>query len=67
MSDHYGSVRPGLDADLVIWDGDPLEPASSPLQMWVRGVEVAPEDPRQRELARRYSPLQQSEWPPAYR
>jgi imidazolonepropionase-like amidohydrolase len=67
MSDHYGSVRPGLDADLVVWDGDPLEPASSPLRVWVRGVEVEPDDPRQRELARRYSPLQRSEWPPAYR
>jgi imidazolonepropionase-like amidohydrolase len=67
MSDHYGSVRVELDADLVIWDGDPLEPASSPLRMWVRGVEMEAGDPRQRELARRYSPLQQSEWPPAYR
>ena len=67
MSDHYGSVRQGLDADLVIWNGDPLEPASAPLQIWVRGVEVEPGDPRERELARRYSPLRQSEWPPAYR
>ena len=60
-------MRPGLDADLVVWDGDPLEPSSSALRVWVRGVEVALEDSRQRELARRYSPLQRTDVPPAYR
>lgn len=67
MSDHYGAVRPGFDADLVLWDGDPLEPSTSPLQVWARGVPVPLEDSRQRDLARRYSPLQRSELPPAYR
>jgi imidazolonepropionase-like amidohydrolase len=67
MTNYYGAVRPGLDADLVIWDGDPLEPSSSALQAWVRGVEVSLEDSRQRELARRYSPLQRTDVPPAYR
>jgi imidazolonepropionase-like amidohydrolase len=67
LSAHYGTVRPGLDADLVVWDGDPLEPSTSPLQVWARGVQVSLEDSRQRELARRYSPLQRSDLPPAYR
>jgi imidazolonepropionase-like amidohydrolase len=68
MSDHYGAVRPGLDADLVVWDGDPLEPSSAAVQVWVRGSEVPLEDSRQRELARRYAPAaQRSDVPPAYR
>jgi imidazolonepropionase-like amidohydrolase len=68
MSDHYGAVRPGLDADLVVWDGDPPEPSSAAVQVWVRGSEVPLEDSRQRELARRYAPAaQRSDVPPAYR
>ena len=30
MADGAGTLAPGADADLVIWDGDPLEPASAP-------------------------------------
>ena len=62
----YGTVAKGKDADLVLWDGDPLEPASSAVQVWVRGIEASLES-RQSELARRYSPLQRHELPPAYR
>lgn len=67
LADRYGTVSAGHDADLVLWDGDPLEPASSPLQVWVRGLPVDLEDSRQRDLARRYSPLRHSDVPPAYR
>jgi hypothetical protein len=68
LAERYGRVRPGFDADLVVWDGDPLEPATSALRVWVGGVEVDLEDSRHRDLARRYSPAaQRSEWPPAYR
>ena len=67
LADHYGSVRPGLDADLVVWDGDPLEPSTSAVRVWVRGIEVAVEDTRQHALAERYSPLRKSDVPPAYR
>ncbi len=63
---HYGTVQKGRDADLVIWDGDPLEPTTSAVQVWVRGVEASLES-RQSELARRYSPLTRHELPPAYR
>jgi imidazolonepropionase-like amidohydrolase len=62
----YGTVQIGKDADLVLWDGDPLEPSSSATQVWVRGVEMSLES-RQSELARRYSPLRRHELPPAYR
>lgn len=68
LSDHYGRVLPGYDADLVVWDGDPLEPSSAALRVWVRGVEVPLEQSRERELARRYAPAaQRSDVPPAYR
>lgn len=66
LGDHYGLVKPGFDADLVIWDGDPLEPTSAALHVWVRGV-PASLDSRQSELARRYSPLSPHDWPPGYR
>jgi imidazolonepropionase-like amidohydrolase len=62
----YGTVQNGKDADLVLWDGDPLEPSSSATRVWVRGVEMSLES-RQSELARRYSPLRRHELPPAYR
>ena len=65
LDDHYGSVRHGMEADLVIWDGDPLEPSSAALQVWVRGVPISLES-RLSELARRYSPLKPHELPPAY-
>jgi imidazolonepropionase-like amidohydrolase len=67
LDEHYGRVRAGVDADLVVWDGDPLEPSTSALRVWVRGVEVPIDATRQHELAERYSPLRKSELPPAYR
>jgi len=68
LGDRYGKVRAGYEADLVVWDGDPLEPSSAALQVWVRGVEVALEDARHRDLARRYAPAAlRGDVPPAYR
>lgn len=62
----YGTLQCGMEADLVIWDGDPLEPASAAVQVWVRGAAVSLES-RASELARRYSPLERHDLPPAYR
>jgi imidazolonepropionase-like amidohydrolase len=40
VGDRVGTIEAGKDADLVLWDGDPLLPASAPLCVWVEGVEV---------------------------
>jgi imidazolonepropionase-like amidohydrolase len=50
-----GSIRPGALANLVIWNGDPLELTSWALRVFVRGVEVSLET-RQDLLTERYMP-----------
>lgn len=62
-----GSLAPGLDADLVVWDGDPLEPLTSVVTVILRGREVS-HDTRQAELRERYRPqAAPPSLPPAYR
>lgn len=53
ISDRYGTLEPGKDADVVVWDGDPLEITSFPEAVFIRGVQM-PEDSRQLELRDRY-------------
>jgi imidazolonepropionase-like amidohydrolase len=53
--DDYGTLEPGKDADVVIWDGDPLELASAAERVFIRGVEM-PRDSRQIRLRDRYRP-----------
>ncbi len=66
VQDHYGAIAPGKDADLVVWDGDPLEPASAPVLVMVRGRQVSLET-RQSALAARYAPSRRSNaLPPGY-
>ena len=48
-----GSLEVGKDADLVIWTGDPLEPLTQPLAVFVRGKEQ-PMTSRQLQLAEKY-------------
>ncbi|WP_411339151.1 amidohydrolase family protein [Sphingopyxis sp. J-6] len=48
-----GTLTPGADADLVIWDGDPLEPSTNALSVIVEGRETAIRS-RQDQLAERY-------------
>ena len=38
MDGEIGSLRPGRRADVVIWDGDPLELSSAPVAVYVDGV-----------------------------
>ena len=33
----FGSLKPGLAADLVLWDGDPLELSSTPVAIFIDG------------------------------
>lgn len=40
LDDRMGSIRPGKDADLVLWDGPPLSVYSKPVFTWVDGVEM---------------------------
>lgn len=39
FADRVGSLEPGKDADLLVLDGDPLEPGTRLLSAWVDGVE----------------------------
>ena len=58
IADQYGSLSKGKDADVVVWDGDPLEVMSAPLNVIIRGQEIALES-RQTKLRDRYMNLQQ--------
>lgn len=40
LDDRVGALRPGLDGDVVIWDGDPLDVMSRAEQVFVSGVPV---------------------------
>ncbi|HZZ36835.1 MAG TPA: amidohydrolase family protein [Caulobacteraceae bacterium] len=59
-----GSIEAGKDADVVIWSGDPFEPLSRPLAVFVRGDDL-PLTSRQLELQDRYRTLGRP-LPPAY-
>lgn len=59
VADQQGTIAPGKDGDLVIWDGDPLEPSSLATTVFIRGKEVSLVT-RQSELRDRYLPLVRS-------
>ncbi|MET9248362.1 amidohydrolase [Nonomuraea sp. NPDC003709] len=40
IDDRVGALRPGLDGDVVIWSGDPLDVMSRALRVFVSGREV---------------------------
>ncbi len=62
---HQGTLEPGKEADLILWDGDPLELQTAALRVFLRGREV-PQTTRQTELRDRYKTLG-GDLPPAYR
>jgi imidazolonepropionase-like amidohydrolase len=55
IADRFGTLAAGKDGDVVIWDGDPLEPSSAPTTVLVQGREVSLTT-RQTELRDRYMP-----------
>jgi imidazolonepropionase-like amidohydrolase len=61
VADRVGSLQPGRDADVVVWNGDPFEFATQPEHVFIRGREVRGPT-RQDLLEQRYKTL-----PPNYR
>lgn len=53
-ADRLGSLERGKRANVVVWTGDPFEPASWAERIFVRGREQ-PSESRQSRLARRYA------------
>ena len=64
VGDRFGSIEPGKDADLVIWNGDPFEPMTQPVAVMIRGEQM-PMTSRQIELRDRYM-RRDPNVPPAY-
>ena len=61
-----GTLTPGSRADVVLWDGDPLELMSAPVAVMIDGV-PQPMVSRQTLLRDRYIDLNNSQLPPAYK
>lgn len=66
IDDRVGRLAVGLDADVVIWDGDPLEVTSYPDHVFIKGVEM-PMETRHTRLRDRYLDLDDQAMPRAYR
>jgi imidazolonepropionase-like amidohydrolase len=65
LGGEIGSLRPGRRADVVIWDGDPLELATGVDAVWIDGVRQSLEN-RQTRLRDRYRRPQEGDLPHAY-
>lgn len=61
----FGVLRPGAAGDVVVWDGDPLEVSTAPVQVFIDGVEQ-PLDSHQTRLRDRYRNLDESALSKAY-
>jgi imidazolonepropionase-like amidohydrolase len=65
MDGEIGSLRPGRRADVVVWDGDPLELSSAPVAIFIDGVQQ-PMTSRQTKLRDRYRTPGETALPKAY-
>jgi imidazolonepropionase-like amidohydrolase len=65
VGDRYGSLKSGKAADVVVWDGDPLELSSTPTSVIIDGVEQ-PLGNRQQRLRDRYARPTEGDLPKAY-
>ncbi|MBT8471786.1 MAG: amidohydrolase family protein [Marinicaulis sp.] len=61
-----GSIEAGKIADVVVWDGDPLEVTTQPEAVFINGVAQSLEN-RQTMLRDRYRDLSRGDLPHAYR
>ena len=43
IEDRVGSIAPGKDADLLLFDRDPLDPAAKLVRVWHKGSTVGKE------------------------
>ena len=65
MGNEIGSLRPGRRADVVLWDGDPLELSSHAERVWIDGIEQ-PMVSRQTKLRDRYARPGEGDLPKTY-
>ena len=65
VGDRYGSLKAGKAADVVIWDGDPLELSSAPTAVIIDGIDQ-PLGNRQNRLRDRYARPTEGDLPKAY-
>lgn len=66
LQSQLGSLEPGKIADVVIWDGDPLELTTQPEAVFING-EAQDLNNRQIMLRERYRDLSRGDLPHAYR
>lgn len=38
LGNRVGKIKPGFDADIVVWDSDPLTAGATPVQVWIDGA-----------------------------
>ncbi|KAI0018865.1 amidohydrolase [Xylariomycetidae sp. FL0641] len=38
MGERLGKIKPGYDADIVVWDSDPMSVGATPVQVWIDGT-----------------------------
>lgn len=38
LGSRIGKIKPGFDADIVVWDSDPLSAGAAPVQVWIDGA-----------------------------
>ncbi|KAL2258469.1 hypothetical protein VTK26DRAFT_8211 [Humicola hyalothermophila] len=38
FGDRLGKIKPGFDADVVVWDSNPLSVGATPVQVWIDGT-----------------------------
>ena len=65
LGGEIGSLRAGRRADVVLWDGDPLDTNSIPQMVMIDGVQQ-PLDNRQTKLRDRYRTVTEGQLPKAY-